>query len=72
MDILLTEMWLPQLFQSSGEDASGGINEYFEENGFGSKTLIINLGSTFVYIAVYFFLCFLYLLVFLLSTLSER
>jgi hypothetical protein len=36
----------------SAKDQSG-INSYFEQNGFGSKVLIINLGSSFVYLAIF-------------------
>jgi len=31
------------------EDTDGPLNDYFDENGFSSKTLLKNLGSTFVY-----------------------
>jgi hypothetical protein len=55
VDILLTDLWLPQLFMTPGETAKdqSGINSYFEQNGFGSKVLIINLGSSFVYLAIF-------------------
>jgi len=29
------------------------LNSYFDENGFQSKSLIKNLGSTFIYVALY-------------------
>jgi hypothetical protein len=55
VDILLTDLWLPQLFMTQNEAAKdqSGINSFFEQNGFGSKILIINLGSSFVYLAIY-------------------
>jgi hypothetical protein len=39
-----------------------GLNQYFEQNGFSTKVLINNMGSTFVYIAIYLFLIVLYIL----------
>jgi hypothetical protein len=58
LDLLMTEIWLfPLLFPSkpAGEEdeAEEPINMYFAENGFQSKALIKNLGSTFVYLALY-------------------
>jgi hypothetical protein len=42
VDILLTDMWMPQLIFSANtrQKSEGGLNEYFEDNGFGSKLLI--------------------------------
>ena len=31
-----------------------GLNSYFEENGFNSKLLMKNIGSTFFFIIIYF------------------
>ena len=67
LDLLMTDMWLfPLLFPPSppgeGEqdDTEEPLNMYFEENGFQSKALIKNLGSTFVYLGLYMvLLCFL-------------
>jgi hypothetical protein len=55
LDILLTDFWVPKLFDTSVEELEkdGGINSYFEENGFSSKFLIKNLGSSFVYLTIY-------------------
>ncbi len=65
IDILLTDLWLPQLFQTGKEqiESTGGINSFFEENGFATKTLIINLGSSFVYLAVYVAVCIIYFII---------
>lgn len=59
LDLLMTELWLFPLFfppkppeaEDDGTDES--LNMYFEENGFQSKALIKNLGSTFVYLGLY-------------------
>jgi hypothetical protein len=34
-----------------------GLNLCFEENGFSSKLLVSNLGSSFVYLLVYLLIC---------------
>ena len=41
-DILLTDKWMPQMIFSANtrQMSQGGLNEYFEDNGFGSKLLI--------------------------------
>lgn len=52
----MTDLWLPQLFVQPGEHTSeedSGINSYFDQNGFGSKVLIVNLGSSFVFLTIY-------------------
>jgi len=69
LDILLTDFWIPKLFNTSLDDLekNGGINEFFEENGFSSKFLIKNLGSSFVYMTVYIFILCVYFLVALLA-----
>jgi len=42
LDILLTDMWMPQLLFSNDKisENDSGLNSYFEENGFGSRLLI--------------------------------
>jgi hypothetical protein len=68
LDLLMTDMWLfPLLFppkppgeEGEEDDTEEPLNMYFEENGFQSKALIKNLGSTFVYLGLYIvLLCFL-------------
>ena len=47
IDFFYTENWFPALlsrFTIIEEDH--GVNEFFEENGFYSKILMMNLGST--------------------------
>ena len=65
MDLLYTDRWLnPLIFkdealitnsdeddQDAKEDAA--LNPFFEENGFSTKVLIKNLGSTFVYLVLF-------------------
>ena len=64
MDLLYTDKWLnPLIFSDENgvsnaddEDSNNqneALNPYFEENGFSSKILIKNLGSTFVYLILY-------------------
>ena len=57
LDILQTDLWLnPLIFpkkEIDEEEDDEPLNIYFDENGFGSKMLIKNLGSTFVYLALY-------------------
>jgi hypothetical protein len=59
VDILITEMWLPQLIFSTNTRflSQDGLNLCFEENGFSSKLLVSNLGSSFVYLLIYLLLC---------------
>jgi len=55
MDILLSDLWLPDLFYgpySSAED-SEALNVFIDENGFKSKFSIKNLGSALVYFFLY-------------------
>lgn len=60
MDILQTDRWLiPLIFpvnknQTTEEDEleEQPINSFFDENGFESRALIKNLGSTFIYLFV--------------------
>lgn len=35
-DVLLTDLWMPRIFKNSnnGNEMDGGLNEYFDENGF--------------------------------------
>jgi len=35
------------------DEMDTALNDFFDENGFSSKILIKNLGSTFVYLALY-------------------
>ena len=53
MDIFYTEKWLPPLFSEfMNIDKDRGINEFFEENGFESHILVMNLGSTLVFLFI--------------------
>jgi hypothetical protein len=66
MDLLYTDRWLnPLIFKSetktTGDEDEAvpiedtALNPFFEENGFSTRILIKNLGSTFVYIILYAF-----------------
>jgi len=56
LDILQTNDWLIPFFKRINVDFSGNIleddnlNFYFENSGFSSMYMFINLGSTFVYL----------------------
>lgn len=58
-DILQTDKWfslcLPETPEGF-EDFDEPLNAYFDANGFGSKSVILNLGSTAVLIAVFILL----------------
>lgn len=74
LDILLTDQWIPLIFDTSSSqiEQSGGLNSFFEENGFSSKFLISNLGSSFVYLTLYCVLLILYLLLSLFSRYASK
>ena len=58
VDVLMTDSWLPQIIYGGKNEATHEdeepLNDYFEENGFKSRVLMKNLGSTIVYLALYF------------------
>ncbi len=37
------------------DDTDAPLNSFFDQNGFSSKSLVKNLGSTFIYLAIYVF-----------------
>lgn len=68
MDLLYTDRWLnPLIFnENSGISTTNEndeesfiedtpLNPFFEENGFQTRILIKNLGSTFIYLLIYVF-----------------
>lgn len=61
MDLLQTDKWLPQLFYNPDEEDEP-LNDYFDINGFSSKSVIKNLGSTFVFLAVFILMHFIVLI----------
>jgi len=56
VDILMTEEWLPDIFENKEErtDEDEPLNNYFHDNGFESRVLIRTLGSSFVFLWAYF------------------
>lgn len=55
-DIMFTEEWLPSFLAKMGmpqDPNDKAISVYFDDNGFQSKLLINNLGSTLIYLAIY-------------------
>jgi hypothetical protein len=49
-----------------------GINPYFEQNGFATKTLVINLGSSFIYLVIYSAILILHFIVKLIHKVFSR
>jgi hypothetical protein len=55
VDIFFTEKWFaPLLSKNMIDEVYHGINEFFEENGFESSILVINLGSSLVFLLIQF------------------
>ncbi len=56
----MTEDWLPIILDwiNGGEDTKNDepFNDFFNENGFQSKLLLKNLGSTIVFLLLYIFI----------------
>jgi hypothetical protein len=75
MDLLQTDRWLAPLIFNEGTANEGednedeALNQYFDENGFSTKVLIKNLGSTFVYIVIY---CLILLMIPILKILGGK
>ena len=69
LDIFYTEKWLPFIFPLDplGNDETG-LNEYFEDNGFGTTLFMVNLGSAIMFILFHFALFALYPLIAFLAT----
>jgi len=68
IDIFFTEKWFPALMSKLTiiqEDR--GINEFFEENGYSSKILVMLLGSTLVFLIILLGLFTIYPVIHLLS-----
>jgi hypothetical protein len=55
VDIMQTDAWLlPMMFNSTELGEGQAINPFFDDNGYSSCIFIANLGSTFIYILIYF------------------
>jgi len=53
VDIFFTEKWFPGLLSKlTIIEEDHGVNEFFEENGYQSKILVMNLGSTLVFLII--------------------
>jgi hypothetical protein len=74
MDLLLSEMWIPQLFYGANklDEDYEPLNSFFDENGYSSKYLLKNLGSTLAFLVAYLALWFFLLFLKLLSIFSAR
>ncbi len=51
-NVLPYDKILQFFFPSFDEDDNDPLNDYFDESGFGSKLIISNLGSTFIYLII--------------------
>ena len=68
VDIFYTEKWFPALLSTiSIAEEDHGINEFFEDNGFQSTTLVMILGSTLVFLLIQLALFALYPVLHILS-----
>ncbi|TNV86423.1 hypothetical protein FGO68_gene10199 [Halteria grandinella] len=60
LDMLMTDKWLTPLLQrvfyQEEMDDDSAVNESMDEQGFGSKLLLFNLGSTLIFFAIEVFL----------------
>lgn len=74
IDVLFTDYWVPQLFRTTTQsiENKGGLNLYFEENGYTSRFLIKNLGSGFIYLVGYIFMCFVHSILKLLTLMTTK
>lgn len=70
----MTDFWLPNIFGTTSYEIEkeGGLNSFFDENGFQSKMLVKNFGSGFVFLTIYLFLIALYSLLAILSIKLQR
>ena len=69
LDVLMSEKWFEKIFYRSISNGNKArilisesemerdlpLNEFFDNNGFSTKSLIKNLGSTFIYLLIYLF-----------------
>jgi len=71
LDLFQADLWLSPILQENNddEDDDSGLNEFFEESGFQSMFMIVNLGSTFVFILLITMILLLQLILQGLSTL---
>jgi hypothetical protein len=66
LDMLYTSEWLIPLFQDRNLDSEGNLlldqsrNIYLENSGFSSQLVLINLGSTLLFLAILFSLYLIY------------
>jgi hypothetical protein len=67
-DIFYSEKWLPYMFPvDQSEDEESGLNEYFEDYGFGTTMFVANLGSALVFMIIHLALFFIYPLLYCLA-----
>jgi hypothetical protein len=70
MDLLATDRWLmplifpeDELLSDESIDENEALNVFFDENGFSTKTLVKNLGSTFIYLGILIVILFIILII---------
>ena len=58
-DILETGLWMPQMLNID-EDYDTSMNIFFNNNGYGSMHLSVNMGSTFLFLLIILAVYFIY------------
>lgn len=71
LDIFQTDKWLPQLLYSEYDDDDEALNLFFEINSYTSKMVVQNLGSTIIFLLIFFFVIHITLVIKVLSNLSS-
>ncbi len=63
LDLLMMENWMPSVLKWINENheeiEDRPLNNFFEDNGFGSMLFINNIGSGIIYLLIYTILLFL-------------
>ena len=78
LDILQTSMWLSPFLSVQDMDSEGviqsdfSINDYFDQSGFNSMVMVKNLGSSLIYLAVYFVALVIYMFLYMFRTFFEK
>lgn len=72
IDIFYTEKWFPPLLSKFRIiENERGINEFFEENGFESSIVVMNLGSTLVFLFFKIVILAIFAVIHLLSKITS-
>lgn len=76
LDLLVMEKWMPQVLDWINGDRSQindePLNDFFDENGFGSKLFMNNIGSTIIYFLIFILMWVILALLNLIAKLSIK